>query len=339
MFRAAPDGCLVISADGRIREANPMVEKLFGWPAEELRGQPIETLVPNDRREIHASHRGRYAADPHNRPMGVGLELRGRRKDGSTFPVEVGLSPWNGADGQMSIICTVRDVSAQYRLRSFSDGALRASEEERKRIARELHDDTAQRLATLILRTRSIAEEEDPEARMALFESVREEIVDAADGVQRMSRGLRPPELEELGLALAVQAHVRSVQEVGHLEVEAAIGLVDPFLDIPSKLVVYRVLQEALVNVRKHAESPRAWLTLERRSDVIFGEVRDEGRGFDPAEVEERSDGLGLLGMHERAQTVGGQVDVQSSPGEGTRVRISVPVSVANPVSPHSYHG
>ena len=152
IFDASPDGLIVVDRDGVITAANPRVEELFGWTADELRGQNVDVLVPQSVGPSHSVHRSRFVADPHNRPMGVGL---------TTFPVEISLSPWTPADGQMRIICTVRDVSDYRRLQNFSEGALRATEEERQRIARELHDDTAQRLATLILRIRRLAMEKN----------------------------------------------------------------------------------------------------------------------------------------------------------------------------------
>ena len=170
IFDAFPDGCLVVSSGGEIRAANARIEELFGWTSEDLVGESVDVLIPSSIRDAHAGHRGRFVSQPHNRPMGVGLDLQGERKDGSTFPVEVSLSPWTRDDGELSVICTVRDVSDYRRLQNFSEGALRATEEERKRIARELHDDTAQRLVTLILRVRTLAEKADHTARHGLCE-------------------------------------------------------------------------------------------------------------------------------------------------------------------------
>jgi protein-histidine pros-kinase len=116
IFEASPDGCVVVSEDGSIRGVNPRVEELFGWSAAELMGRGIEALVPDAFRHRHHAHRQRFVSDPHSRPMGVGLDLLGQRQDGSTFPVEVSLSPWRQADGALSIICSVRDVSALRRL-------------------------------------------------------------------------------------------------------------------------------------------------------------------------------------------------------------------------------
>jgi two-component system sensor histidine kinase UhpB len=257
--------------------------------------------------------------------MGVGLDLRGRHRDGATFPVEISLSPWTTGPGELHVICTVRDVTEYRRLRNFSEGALHATEEERRRIARELHDDTAQRLATLILRVRRLAEEPEPMARHALLEEIRQEIVDAADGVKRMARGLRPPEIEELGLALAVAAHVRSLREGAGFEVEAELGIVDPYIDVNAKLALYRIVQEALSNARKHSGEERARVRLFSDDGTVTAEVTDEGRGFLLSQAMTTGGGLGLVGMRERAAMVGGRLTIDSALGGGTSVKVTLP--------------
>jgi PAS domain S-box-containing protein len=325
IFEASPDGCLVVDRAGAIRLANARVQELFGWSPEELQGQSVDVLVPEMYREAHAAHRMRFVADPHNRPMGVGLDLRGRHKDGTTFPVEISLSPWRTSGGDLRVICTVRDVTEYRRLRNFSEGALQATEEERQRIARELHDDTAQRLAALILRVRRLAEEPSASKRAQLLEEIRGEIVDAAEGVKRMARGLRPPEIEELGLALAVTAHVRSLREGTGFEVETEIGAVDPYLSVTTKLALYRIVQEALSNARRHSGQRRARLKLFREDGTIVAEICDEGKGFLQSRATEWGGGLGLVGMRERAAMVGGTLTIESAPGRGTKVRATVP--------------
>ena len=327
IFEASPDGFLVVDRSGIIRAANPRVEELFGWTPEELVGQKVEVLVPEMHREVHSGHRSRFVADPHNRPMGVGLDLRGRRRDGSTFPVEISLSPWGSGEEGLRVICTVRDVTEYRRLRNFSEGALQATEEERRRIARELHDDTAQRLATLILRVRRLAEERDPHERAQLHEEIREEIVDAAEAVKRMARGLRPPEIEELGLTLAIVAHARSLREGARFEVETELDAVDHALNVTAKLALYRIVQEALSNARRYSGVDRARVRLFLEDGTVVTEISDEGAGFTQSQAVESGGGLGLVGMKERAAMVGGRLAIDSEPGKGTKVTVTVPAA------------
>ncbi len=324
VFEASPDGLVIVDSRGVIRDVNSQVEALFGWAREELLGETVEMLVPEGLRAGHRQHRERYGRSPHARPMGVGLELKAVRKDGSAFPVEISLSPWYAEEG-LNIICAVRDITDRKRLQDFSASAMRASEEERQRIARELHDDTAQRLATLMLRVRALAMEKDAVVRAERLEELREEILETAEGVKRIARNLRPPELEEVGLATALQAHLRSVREASGLDVEADVQPVDGFLPADARLALYRVVQEALSNIIRHSGATRARLRLSVENGFVSAVIEDDGRGFAEDRVSEKGGGLGLVGMRERASMIGGRVSIESTPGEGTRIRIDVP--------------
>lgn len=328
VFHASPDGIVVVRADGSIHTANPKAEKLFGYGRGELEDTSVEDLLPEGLRNAHRGHREAFSSRPKDRAMGLGLELRARRRDGSDFPVEISLSPWEGADGELRIICIVRDLTERIRMRSFTESALRASEEERSRISRELHDDTAQRLATLLLRLRALSEARDDSRRGELSHLLREEIVETADSVRRMARGLRPPELEQLGLTAALQAHARKLEEHENFRLDLRIDPVDPLLDDRQQLVLYRIIQEATHNARQHSGAARATLDISVEEEVIAITVSDEGTGFEPDEISARSGGLGLIGMRERAAMIGGGLSLDSEPGKGTSivVRLRIPL-------------
>lgn len=189
VFEASPDGVLVVDPSGRIVDLNPTVERLFRYPRDELLGQAVEILVPEAAREDHVDHRRRYHADPHPRPMGVGMELQGRRKDGTVFPVEISLSNVSTSEG-MLVIAAIRDISDRKRLQDFGAGALRAAEDERERIARELHDETAQRIATLIVQLRVWERRGVGEKVADHMEHMRDELKQCVEGVRRIARGL-----------------------------------------------------------------------------------------------------------------------------------------------------
>lgn len=324
VFESSPDGILIADTGGIIQAVNRRLVELFGYDAGELEGRPVEILVPGELRGVHREHRDRYARSPQPRPMGIGMELRGVLKDGSELPVEISLSPLR-KEGRTLIIATIRDVTGRKRLRDFGAGALRAAEDERHRIARELHDDTAQRLSGLLIRLRLASDVAGPTDRRAVFDSMREEILECAEGVRRIARGLRPPALEDAGVAAAIRSHVRGLQETTGASIAVDVEPVEHLLDADTRLVLYRILQEALSNALRHADPDRVLIRIEARDGSVVGTVQDDGRGFDPVERERSGGGLGLLGMTERAALVGGRVAVDSEPGRGTVVEVEIP--------------
>lgn len=328
VFRAAPDGILLVDPEGRILDLNPKAEELFRWEREELVGERVEVLVPEGVRGAHARHREGYREDPEPRPMGVGMELRGRRKDGTEFPVEISLSPVR-REGRTFVIAVVRDVTQRNRLRDFGAGALRATEEERRRIARELHDDVAQRVATVLLRLRLAERAEGAAERDEILATARRELADCSEAIRRLARGLRPPALEDAGLAAALRSHVRDRLEDEELDVELEVaeGRGDDVGE-DLELVVYRVVQEALSNVVRHADADSVRIRVARAEGRLVAEVEDDGRGFEfEGPIETLDGGLGLLGMRERAHAVGGELEIDTGPGEGTLVRLEAPLS------------
>jgi PAS domain S-box-containing protein len=334
VFEASPDGIVVVDSQGRIRAVNPAAETLFGFSKDELIGKHVEELVPERVRPFHAGHREAYMAEPKTRPMGIGVELRARRRDGSEFPVEISLSPWMSA-GEPLVIATVRDVTQRRRLRDFGAAALGAAEAERKRIARELHDDTAQRIATLMLRLRLLQRETEAKGISLGVDSLRDELAALGEGVRRIARGLRPPELEDAGLVAALRAHARALGDGGGLMIEVDADAVDDLLDADGRLVIYRIVQEALANVVRHSGAATAQVSVRRTDQGVLVRVRDFGRGFVPGAANTTlGGGLGLLGMQERAAGIGGRVTVTSELGGGTLITVLVPPTAPDAAGP-----
>lgn len=325
IFRASPDGILVVDSQGRICDANPMATRLFGYAHDELIGAPVDALVPDRVRSGHDKHRDDYSQRPNPRPMGIGMELSARRKDGTEFPVEISLSPYKHDTGSL-VVATVRDVTQRKQLRDLGVAALRAAETERKRVARELHDDTAQRLAALLVRLRVIERDAGDDRTSALFGAFREELAACAEGVRRIARGLRPPELEDAGLVAALRAHARALREGTGMVVELDADPVDDMLSSDRRLVLYRVVQEALANAWRHSGVSTAHVRLERGESAVVVTVTDQGRGFTDGRQSTLGGGLGLVGMQERAAGVGGRVEVESGEGRGTRIIMTLPV-------------
>lgn len=209
--------------------------------------------------------------------------------------------------------------------RRSGEMVLQAQEEERKRIARDLHDEVNQALTALLLRIEAVAQDAPPELRDELAEIKR--IANQAMGeLLDLARQLRPTALDDHGLVAALRTHVR---EQAHSGGAAVQFWADPTLvDLPPEVqvVIYRVAQEALVNAARHSGANRIEVTLERQGSDVALLVRDNGRGFPFAD---ESKGLGLSGMRERALLVGGTLEVDSRPGKGTTVTLRVPMADA----------
>ncbi len=325
VFRAAPDGILIVDEGGIVRDVNPQVEQLLGYSRAELLGRPVERLVPPDARAGHSAKREGFMEGPSARPMGVGLELRALRKDGLQLPVEVSLRPYSNSLGRF-VITVVRDVSERNRLRRLGAGTIQAVEEERRRIARELHDDSAQRLAALLLRLRLLEKLEDPGERDRVIRQVQNELSDAVEGLGRISRGLRPPALADVGLDAAIRSHLRPYVGPHSLDLTLELEPVGSLLGEDAQLSVYRVIQEAVSNVARHAEASRVRVAMRREGEEIVAEIEDDGRGFDPEKAFLDGAGLGLLGMDERARLAGGRLMIRSRTERGTRVELRLPI-------------
>jgi PAS domain S-box-containing protein len=199
VFEASPDAMLVVDSSGVIRDLNPQAVSMFAWSREEMEGSGVERLIPAASRGRHERHRMRYAEAPRPRPMGQGLELQALRKDGSTFPVEISLSPGKLASGPEHVICTIRDITSWKRMRRLSRMKLKAAENERKHLSRELHDEFLQFLVAFKIRGKLLADETDREERKRAWAVIADEVLNAIRGVKRMIQGAQVPETRSAG--------------------------------------------------------------------------------------------------------------------------------------------
>lgn len=228
------------------------------------------------------------------------------------------------------------------RLRDVAASALNAAEEERRRISLELHDDASQRLAAILMRLRLARGLEDEEAKDAVLEEVRRELAEAADGLRRYAQGLRPPALDELGLGPAIESHVRHIADAAVAPVEVHTEGLGRLESPEAELALYRIVQEAITNALRHSAARKIQIRLERCDGVVVATVADDGIGFDVDAILDRHDaeqGLGLFGMRERAEYVGGRVEIDSEKGGGTTVRAAVPSGGAGGTLPEDPFG
>lgn len=222
-------------------------------------------------------------------------------------------------------------AASRARLRDIAARAQSAAEEERKRLARELHDGIAQTLAALRVGLRVARATRDPDARELQLDQIGAEVGEAIEEVRRMARGLRPPSLDMLGLQVAIDSYARPLMEAAGLEIETRLANTSGLLSPDAELALYRILQEALSNVVRHSGASQVTVELRRKAGNVELSVTDDGQGFRLAEaVALPGGGLGLFGMEERAAYVGGTVEIKSEPGRGTRVLVKLPVTEAS---------
>jgi signal transduction histidine kinase len=207
-----------------------------------------------------------------------------------------------------------------------------AQEEERKRIARELHDETGQALTSLLVSLRLIERAESMQEAREMTSNMREVISQALDRVKEMALELRPSVLDDLGLVPALANFVHSSPERLGLDVDFVTSdLNGERLPLEVETTLYRIAQEALVNVARHANADHVTVHLKRRQGSIVLVVEDDGMGFDPQEVlasAPKNKRLGLYGMEERASLLGGRLTVESQPGAGTVISVEIPREV-----------
>ena len=339
LFEAAAQGIFMVDRSGRIVLANPAAERMLGYAPSELVGQSIELLVPEQLRGGHVAHRDSYFGNPQNRPMGLGLDLQARKKDGTTFDAEISLSYFQSAEGTLAV-AFVSDISKRKvdeqairrqreDLRNLAGRLMTAQDDERRRIARDLHDDLSQKLAYLAMDIGKLVSRENsnqelqPDLRL-----MQRRAADAAESVRRISHQLHPSILDDIGLEAALEQYCEEFGE------RSGIRTYFSARDVPDSLPrgvassIYHIFQESLRNVSKHSEAKEAYVTLECEGNVLHLTVRDEGIGLSPNQPQSGAS-IGIVGMKERAHLVNGTVEIDSKSGEGTEVNVVVPLSVS----------
>ena len=329
--------------DGRITYCNNFTQELLGWPAAELVGRSLYELFSPDGNEEAFRQIGESVQEQGH----WGGDLTCRRADGSEVPLQTSILLIRGLDGTPIGMAGVgidiserleaqRALQASFAELEHADGRrrqllaslVRAQEEERRRIAEDIHDDTIQVMTAAGIRL-GILRRQLPETEGNDRVRVVEETVEAAIARLRgLIFALRPPSLDREGLAAAIDVYLH----------EAAPGLIpdasfenqlDTEPSLETRAILYRIFQEAITNVRKHASAHTVSIRLAEDPGGYRLTIQDDGRGFDPAMAQEASPGhLGLLSMRERAELAGGRLRLESAPGEGTRLEAWLPRDV-----------
>jgi PAS domain S-box-containing protein len=341
---SAMDAIITVDEAQHIVLFNRAAEQVFGCPREQAIGAPLAWFIPERFRAGHQEHIRRFGeAGTSSRRMGALRIVTGLRRNGEEFPIDASISQITETGARFYTVI-LRDVTERVRaenalkrsreeLRELAQAANSVREQEKSRIARELHDELAQALTALKMDVNWVTDRLGPVRDEALEEklaAMQAMLDDTVAATRRISADLRPLMLDDLGLVPAVEWLVQGFSERSGILCDLRISEDDLELGEPYASAVFRILQESLTNVAKHAQASRVEMSVARRDGAVTLTVQDNGRGFDP-EDPRKPNSFGLMGLRERAYALGGTVEIRSRRGQGTKidVRIPVPASVS----------
>ncbi|MDP3699900.1 MAG: histidine kinase [Hylemonella sp.] len=338
LYQTAPVGYVTLRKDGRIEQANLAAAGMLGLSAGTLRDRPLTAFIFSQDQDLYYLHRRQPGPAGDSRSC----ELRMVRSDGALLWVQLATMGAEGVDGTPEVRVVMTDVTQHKQVeadlresvqqsRRLSRRVLEAQETERRRVAMELHDELGQALTAIKINLQ-VGERFRQQTTSELnVENIR--IVDEALlQMRRLAYGLRPSMLDDLGLAPALRWMAEQTAQRSGLVLRFEPGGAEVRLAPDIEIAVFRIAQEALNNIVRHAQAHTVQMTLSREGGTLVLSVQDDGRGFDLAAMRARAvagGSLGVLGMEERAMLIGAELLIESEPGQGTRLRLRCPMQAA----------
>lgn len=322
----------VILADEQLNVLfwNRAAQAIFGYDDAEALGKPVTFLIPGRYRDAHLRGWNRFIETGESRLLGKVVELSGLRKDGVEIPISVSLFTWKAGDKNF-FGTVIGDISERKRAEARM---MSAQEEERRRLSLELHDQIGQAMTGLIMNLEAVSFE--PAAspfRLQLEEglALARQILQQ---VRSLSLELRPALLDQFGLADALEWYLDRLAQKAGFTFQLCKPTGELSLSPEVRTACFRVAQEALTNVARHAKAKHVQVELRQDASEMEIKIRDDGIGFDVAAARAGAlagKSLGLLGMAERVSLLGGHFKAVSAPGSGTRITASFPLSATPP--------
>jgi len=312
----AADAILTIDERGIIESVNPATEHMFGYGAAELIGQTVNILMPSPFREEHDGYLANYLKTGEKKVIGTRREVQGRRKDGTTFPVELAVSEFHVA-GRRLFAGVHGDISLR---KAMEREVLEIAAREQRRIGQDLHDGTGQELIGLSLMAQSLAdalaEQSSPEVGLAV--KIAKGLKRTLGQVRALSRGLIPVEVDAQGLMAALEELTARVREVSGVTCTLECAEPVPVEDNATATQLYHIAQEAVTNALKHGQARRIRVSLDTEDRLLTLRVRDDGVGI--ADWQAETKGVGLRIMHYRAGLINATLNIVPAEGGGTLV-------------------
>jgi PAS domain S-box-containing protein len=346
IMRSAMDAIITIDADQRIVLCNLAAEKMFGCTPDQAIGAPLDRFIPERFRAAHRTHIERFGRTGEtSRRMGLQTALWALRADGTEFPIEASISQAT-VGGRKLLTVILRDITERTRaeqelrraddeLRDLAQAMHQVRESERTRIARELHDELGQALTALKMDVDLLGEtiSRDRTDLLERTDAMRELLDSTVATTRRISADLRPLVLDDLGLGAAAEWLAQTFSQRTHVPCDLKVDVACAQLGEPHASALFRILQETLTNVSKHANAKRVEVRLERSGDDAVLTVVDDGVGMDPA-ARPNPRSFGLRGIGERVMLLGGDVKITSGPGAGTALVVRIPIARAGEQAP-----
>ena len=342
MLDSAMDGIITVDEAQHVVLFNHAAETMFGWPRDEAMGAPLANFIPARFRAAHAAQVERFG-DTRTAARRMGGSLRivsGLRRNGEEFPIDASISQIEES-GKRFYTVILRDITARLaaedalrrskdELQALGAAAHMTREQEKSRIARELHDELGQLLTMLQMDVAWCKEalpygNEAFETRLDRMEKLLKSTIAAT---RRIAADLRPLMLDDLGLVPSLEWLVENFSQRTGIACGLVIGERDLSLPKAHASAIFRIVQESLTNIAKHAQASHAEIAIERDGDGLVLRVVDDGIGFSP-QAARKPNSFGLFGLHERASLMGGVATIESAPGEGTTVEVRLPVEAS----------
>src|SRR6266511_5719607 len=338
IVESAMDAVITVDEKQRVVMFNAAAEAMFGCPRGQAIGAPLAWFIPERFRAEHERHIRRFGeTGTSSRRMGAQRIVTGLRRNGEEFPIDASISQITEG-GKKFYTVILRDVTervqaeealrrSQEELRELASGMNSVREQEKSRIARELHDELGQALTALKLDVAWLSERL-PAGDAAIPEKLKamQAMIDGTvAATRRISSDLRPLILDDLGLVPAAEWLVQEFTLRTGIPCDLHVGSPELELKDPHATAIFRILQESLTNVARHAKAQRVEVALGRSDGTVTLNVRDNGRGFN-LDDPRRPNAFGLMGLRERVSLLGGDVRIESQPGQGTVLHVQIPL-------------
>ena len=334
IMRVALDAIITIDHAGGIIDINPTGEKMFAKKRANLVGQNISQVIPAALRPWFLEGLAGCFTGKEGPAAGSRIELPVLRTDGGRFFAELAITRIE-RKGRPTFTLYIRDITqrkrAEEELLAFHRRIIEVQEAERLRIAGELHDGINQIIASVKMRLRKVGDhlpQLKPAARVILSRC-DQLLVKALEENRRIARNLRPSDLDDFGLFAACQNYCDAMKLRSNLRIECHVDSYSQRLPSDTELNLFRIVQEAISNIEKHAQARTVQVQLGFQGDAIMLKISDNGRGFDPEKTgapRKKNRGFGLRNMRERAASLGGTFEIQSAPKKGATITVTVPV-------------